>query len=284
MDHVQNDKVEFELGEILFARVDGTNQPYWPAKVHAIQNQLYTVKLLSPPTHLKKYKSFECTLKQIISWTATKDNQEIEFEDILELYKTENNITEIEESIWNDFWKAAPNGNKQHIEFEKRKQLHKQLQKKREEEQNERQKRLDKEREMQKVYSGHIYDGRFLNNNGEIQGFQLQAGDKIAYYPTCATGNPYIKTKITHIGDLYVVQKRRYIGPISVETKYIAPMFDTEIHKVGIEDEFLFVKLQDCKLIPSEVTDELQQNLQKERAKNDEAMAQNGFMVKVYDY
>eukprot|EP01084_Bolivina_argentea_P132544 233914_1 len=280
MDHVQNDKVEFELGEILFARVDGTNQPYWPAKVHAIQNQLYTVKLLSPPTHLKKYKSFECTLKQIISWTATKDNQEIEFEDILELYKTENNITEIEESIWNDFWKSAKNGNEQHIHFEKRKQLQKQRQK----EQMEQQKMVDEEREKQKLYSGRMYDGRYLNKTGQIQGFQLEAGDQIAYYPTGVTGNPYITTKITHIGDLYVVQKRRNIGPISVETKFIAPMFETEIHKVGIEDEFLFVKLQDCKLIPSEVTDELQQNLQKERAKNDEAMAQNGFMVKVYDY
>eukprot|EP01084_Bolivina_argentea_P036263 67128_1 len=283
MEHVQNDKVQFEPKEIVFARVAGTNLPFWPAKVDEVQNDLYVVELLSLPTHLKKYKSFECTSKQIISWTATKDNKEIEFDDILEIYTTENNMTnstEIKESIWNAFWNAAKNGNKQHIHFAKCKHL----QQKREKEQSERQQIVNKEKEIEKLYGGRMYDGRYLDNNGKIHGFELQAGDEIAYYPEGVTGNPYVQTKITHIGDLYVIQKRRSIGPISVETKYNPPIFDTEIHKVGIQDQYLFYELKHCKLIPSQVTDKLQEELQKARAKNDEAMEKKGYVVKVYDF
>eukprot|EP01083_Nonionella_stella_P035642 97208_1 len=134
---------------------------------------------------------------------------------------------------------------------------------------------LQAEHDDAESMAGQQYDGRILTD-GTTKGWTLTAGDSILYY----TNAKRITTKILKIRDKYNTLRLKNTVPISVLHSGAPPFWDTEIQLLPEDDPSnpVFYPLSQCLLVPSEINDEWERDMDKQRIQFCQRLENNGDM------
>eukprot|EP01083_Nonionella_stella_P060227 157390_1 len=215
--------------------------------------------------------------KCLLHWEAkTKKNDPIDYDHVLNEYTKRmklSGVDDIDESIfkeWNDIALDQAEKELGRLFDVQRYNVT------RKEEEEKQQKALEEEEERKESMKGEIYDGRI---NG--QGWILEVGDRISYYPEnqLRNSNKPITTTIIHLRDKYGTTRLQCTAPVGVECDGAPPFWETEIQKLPAEDDMnpIFYPLKQCMFVPGEMDNKIDQELFKVRKKFNKKMKKAGW-------
>eukprot|EP01083_Nonionella_stella_P141498 436137_1 len=215
--------------------------------------------------------------KCLLHWEAkTKKNDPIDYDHVLNEYTKRmklSGVDDIDESIfkeWNDIALDQAEKELGRLFDVQRYNVT------RKEEEEKQQKALEEEEERKESMKGEIYDGRI---NG--QGWILEVGDRILYYPETQlrNSNKPITTTIIHLRDKYGTTRLQCTAPVGVECDGAPPFWETEIQKLPAEDDMnpIFYPLKQCMFVPGEMDNKIDQELFKVRKKFNKKMKKAGW-------
>eukprot|EP01084_Bolivina_argentea_P122540 217144_1 len=300
---IPNLDTQYQSNEVVFARLD-PNLPYWPCQIKTYQSSTNTqttfkIQVFNDPSisvvinknvvgiggrRKRRRNTIQRVLdrSKILKWNQKKkDGNAISFDDVIKEYILRKNLSslrDIDDDVWSEWHDYAIVAAEDELERQFKVQK-RQIQQKLEQQQLEieRQKEMEKQNRME----GQLYDGRTRDKvTGILRGWVLRAGDSIRYWKVLpiTNENKLLTTRIIKLNGKYGTLRMKDCAPVQVELSGSPPFWETMIEKLP-NDELnpIYYPLKQCKFIPSEIENQIENDHNRKRLQWDQQMRDKGW-------